>query len=226
MAINADAGRKAAHSLIIGTTGAGKSQACKNLIPASKVRLVAFDPDGDHSWKPVPGQKKPRSHQCYGYDNFNQFCRELLKADKSGRPFRIAYTGAKGDKDFENFCGVVWDILDGKVDTHIILEEVGQFTKSKGPALEEYGDLLRRGRKYGAIAYTVAQRAAEVPSTARQQCRFRYVGLVDGEDDAKSAAKFVDITAASLLAIEPDTLTFYRKESGKAATKMRFKYIK
>uniref|UniRef100_UPI0032B1C0E7 hypothetical protein n=1 Tax=uncultured Spongiibacter sp. TaxID=870896 RepID=UPI0032B1C0E7 len=149
---------------------------------------------------------------------------ELMKADRSGKPYRLAYTGASKAADFERFCLAVWDVLDGSKETHILLEEVAQFTASSGPALEAYGNLLRRGRKYGGIVYTIGQRAAEIPSTARQQSPVRYVGVLDGESDAKAAAKFADVTAAKLLAIPPDTLTFYRKESGKPAEIVKFKY--
>lgn len=210
MATNPDGSRKSGHTLIIGTTGAGKSQCCKNLIPNRGIRFIAFDPEGEH-----PAQ---------GFDSFPAFCRELIKADRSGKNYRLAYTGAKSDKDFERFCKAVWDVLDGRKDTHILLEEVAQFTRSSGVALDEYGNLLRRGRKYGAIVYTIGQRAAEIPSTARQQSPIRYVGVVDGEADAKSAAKFADVTAQTLLDIEPDTLTFYKKVTGKPAEKVKFTY--
>lgn len=211
MAINPDVGRKSQNTLIIGTTGAGKSQACKNLVPRRGVRFIAFDPEGEHP--------------AAGFESFPQFCRELVKADRSGKPYRLAYTGAKSDKDFERFCVAVWDVLDGNKDTHVLLEEVAQFTKSSGPALQEYGNLLRRARKYGGIIYTVGQRAAEIPTTALQQSPIRYVGLVDGEHDAKSAAKFADVTAAKLMAIPPNTLTFYRKQTGQAAEIIKFKYL-
>ncbi|WP_269619948.1 hypothetical protein [Zhongshania sp. BJYM1] len=228
MAINADPSRKPQGHLVIGTTGAGKSQVCKNRIPSSGVRLVAFDPDGDHSipyGKPDRFAGKRKWKPCIGFDSMAQFSKTLRQADLSGKPYRIAYTGAKKPVDFERFCLGVWDILDGDVDTHVILEEVGQFTASSGPALADYGDLLRRGRKYGCIPYTVAQRSAEVPSTARQNSRFRYVGLVDGEDDAKSAQKYAGVSWDKLLEIEPDTLTFYLKETGRPAEKVQLNYI-
>ena len=210
MAINPDVSRRNRNTLIIATTGGGKSQAAKNLIPGRGVRFIAFDPEGEHP--------------AHGLDSFKAFCRELMRADSSGKPYRLAYTGGSTDKDFEKFCRAVWDVLDGQQETHILLEEVAQFTKTSGPAMEAYGNLLRRGRKYGAIVYTIGQRAAEIPTTARQQSTIRYVGLVDGEDDAKTAAKYADVTAAKLLEIPPNTLTFYRKETGLKAEKIQFKY--
>lgn len=213
MAINPDGSRKAKHTVVIGTTGAGKSQCLKNIIPARGVRVVAFDPEGEHV--------KP---SC-SFDSFPRFCRELLNADRSGMNYRIAYTGARSAADFERFCAAVWDVLDGTTETHLLLEEVAQFTKSSGPAMDAYGNLLRRGRKYGGICYTVAQRAQELPTTARQQSPIRYVGVVDGADDAKAAAKYADVTAQTLLDIPPDTLTFYRKVTGQPSEKVQFEYI-
>lgn len=211
MAINPDGSRKARHTIIIGTTGAGKSQACKNLVPARAIRLVAFDPEGEH--------------KATGFDSFPAFCRELMRADRSGKNYRLAYTGAKSAADFERFCAAVWDVLDGKTETHVLLEEVAQFTKSAGPALDAYGNLLRRGRKYGAICYTIAQRASELPSTARQQCPVRYVGLVDGLADAKAASSFADVAPDKLLEIQPDTLTFVKKVTGQPPETVKFKYL-
>jgi len=211
MAINQDGSRKKLHTLVLGTSGSGKTQACKNLISQSGIRFVAFDPEGEHTKN--------------GFDSFKEFSAVLKKADISGKPYRLAYTGATCEKDFERFCEAVWDVLDGRKETYVLLEEVGQFTESSGPAMKKFRNLLLRGRKYGAIVYTVAQRPAEIPSTARQQSTFRYVGLMDGEDDAKAAAKFADVTAQKLLDIEPDTLTFYRKQTGKPAELLKFKYL-
>lgn len=211
MAINQNAGHKARHCVIIGATGAGKSQALKNLIPRRGVRLVAFDPDNDHG--------------CIAYDSLGKFAKALKAADKSGKNYRISYTGAKNADQFEAFCAMAWEVLDGNKDTHIILEEAAQFTASSGPALESLGNLLLRGRKYGAIIYTIGQRAAELPTTVRNNSAHKYVGVVEGLDDAKSAAKLVDVKPEILMKTPPDELRFWWRQTGKSPEYTQFKYM-
>jgi DNA helicase HerA-like ATPase len=227
MPINRNGSLGARHRLILGTTGAGKSQACKNLIPPKGMRFLAFDPEGEHSRDIRLGSAKGKlDHgQAWGFVSFADFCRELIEADKSRVPFRLAYTGAKNNEDFARFCRVAFDVLDGNHDTEILLEEAPQFTRGGGPAETEFKNLLNRGRKYGAIVTVVAQAPAEISTTARNQCKNRYVGLMDGEHDAKAASKLISVPQADIEAIEPDTLTFFSKKSGLPAEKIRFKYI-
>lgn len=213
MAINENPALLNQHVTIIGTSGAGKSQVCKHLVPPRGVRFVAFDPDSDHR---VPAGCR--------FDAFNQFCRALIQADRSGKPFRLAYSGGHSAADFQRFCEVLWDILDGNTLTHIALEEAGDFCASSGPAKNAFGRLLRRSRKYGGIIYTISQRGAELPTTARTQVKFKYVGIVD-EDDLKTAAKYAGVTPEQLAEIEPDTLTFYKREANNPPEKVQFSYL-
>lgn len=211
MAINRNGKHDARHCVIIGATGAGKSQAIKNLIPRRGVRLVAFDPDNDHG--------------CIAYDSLGKFAKALKAADKSGKNYRISYTGAKNPEQFEAFCAMAWEVLDGNKDTHIILEEAAQFTASSGPALEGLGNLLLRGRKYGAIIYTIGQRAAELPTTVRNNSAHKYVGVVEGLDDAKSATKLVDVKPEILMQTPPKELRFWHRETGREPEYIQFEYM-
>ncbi|MDX1269286.1 MAG: hypothetical protein R3311_18090, partial [Oceanisphaera sp.] len=126
--------------------------------------------------------------------------------------------------EFERFCRGAFDALDGQHDTHVILEEAARYTKGSGPADEHFGNLLQRGRKYGAICYTVGQRAAELPTTARRLSDTVMVGYVS-PDDRKAAAELLGISVDQVGQIEPGKLEFWVREPGKEPYKRRFKYM-
>lgn len=217
MAVNPDPSIKVRHVIVIGATGSGKSQAIKNLLPRRGARVVAFDPDQDHDVHHFPTRAA--------------WAKALMAADRSGKAYRIGWEGASMAAHFEQFCAAVWDVLDGRKETHIVLEEASQFCKSAGPALEGLGNLLRRGRKYNAVCYTVGQRASELPTTARTQSPVKYVGRCD-PDDRAAGAKLVGVTVADIEKLENlPTVNghlppaFWKKEPGKAAELVVFKYI-
>ena len=209
MAVNADTSKPARHVLVIADTGGGKSQVIKNLIPRRGVRVLAFDPDQDH----------PVHH----FESGGRWAKEVVKALRSGKPFRLGWCGANA-KDFDRFCQCTFDALDGRYDTHIILEEAAEFAGTSGPSRDAFGNLQRRARKFGGILYTVGQRAAEVPTTARRQAKVKYIGYVDPEDQL-AAAKLGGLTLEQVQEIQPDTLTFWRCEKGKPPEKVKIKYM-
>lgn len=211
MAVNKNPKLDARHTLVVGTTGAGKSQAVKNLVPRRGARVIAFDPDGDHG--------------CHEFDTLPRFARELSKADRSGRPYRLAFTGATKPADLQRFCECVWAVLDGTKDTHVILEEAAQFTTGSGPASDALGNLYLRSRKYGGILYGIGQRAAEIPSTMRMNSAHKYVGVLEGMLDAKAAAGMIDVPPERLMETPPGELRFWYKASGRPAEQRQFKYM-
>ncbi|WP_101675630.1 type IV secretory system conjugative DNA transfer family protein [Alloalcanivorax mobilis] len=211
MAVNKNPALDARHTLVVGATGAGKSQAIKNLIPRRGVRVIAFDPDGDHG--------------CHEFASLPAFARELKRADRSGRNYRLAYTGATSPDDLQRFCSCVWAVLDGNRDTHVILEEAAQFTSGSGPATDALANLYLRSRKYGGILYGVGQRAAEIPSTMRMNSAHKYIGVLQGSLDAKAAMAMTDIPVETLLKTPPKQLRFWRKSDGEAPEYLQFKYL-
>lgn len=208
MAINADPSKKSRHVLLIADTGGGKSQAIRHLIPKKGVRVLAFDPDQDH--------------RVHHFDDGAKWAKEVMRALKSGKAFRLGWCGTNA-KDFDRFCRCTHDALDGRHDTHVILEEAAEFAGTSGPARDGFGNLLRRARKFGGILYIVGQRAVEVPTTARRLSKVKYIGYVDPEDQV-AAAKLGGLTLEQVQEIQVDTLTFWRCEKGKPPEKVQFKY--
>lgn len=197
------------HVCVIGSSGAGKSQVLKNLIPGRGVRVLAWDPDEDHKV----------SH----FGSVTEWAKHVLAALKSGKAFRLGVRDGTNRKEFERFCQGAFDALDGNHETHVILEEAARYTQGSGPADEHLGNLLQRGRKYGAICWTVGQRAAELPTTVRRLSDTVMVGYV-APDDRKAAADLLGISPEKVAEIEPGKLEFWIRVPGKEPVKKRFKY--
>ena len=204
MAINPNTAWPNLHNLYLAASGGGKSQAIKQNkeIPAQGARVVAWDVDEDHSVR--------------HFDSRPAFARALLSACKSGRGFRIGWAGAGDVGTFEWFCQLVFAALDGRVKTHVLIEELADVSPSAGKATPAFGQLLRRGRKYGAVIHAASQRGTEISKTVYTQCSRHWVGIQEGVD--------VD-RMARLCAVPPDLikglkpLQFLYKEAGKPPVK-------
>lgn len=155
------------NTLYLGRSGAGKSQALKQNpeIPKSGVRVLLYDPNSDH--------------KATRYRDKASFGKAALSALKSGRGFRVAYTGGCSEEDHEWFCAFVWSILDGKKFTYVIDEELGGSGQRTGSAAPHHARLINQGRKYGLIYHGVIQFAQELPKTVYRNCDVKYVGRLD-----------------------------------------------
>lgn len=196
------------HVCIIGDTGAGKSVLIRHLVPRRGVRVLAFDPDKDHS--------------VHHFDSGPAWIKAVISGVKSGKPYRIGWVGSNAN-DFVRFCTAAFEALDGNVDTHVICEEAADFCKGSGPARDGFGTLLRRARKYAGIVYTVGQRAAELPTTVRNQSQVKYIGFVDPAD-RKAAAELGGLTVDQVAEIKPGNLEFWVCVKGQEPYKKRFPY--
>lgn len=166
------------HTLFLGGTGTGKSQALRQCpeIPAKGARVILWDNNGDHAGLHTENKK--------------QFIR-LLKTGISqhastGKGFRVAYAGYDHD-DFEWFCNVVWAVLDGDHLTYVIGEELSQVCKHPGKASPNAARLLNQGRKFGLVFHGVSQKPQEISKTFFDQCDRKYIGCFRGDNAAKMA---------------------------------------
>ena len=144
MARNENVAHPNGHTFYLSMTGGGKSTALKANpdIPKRGGRALIYDPDLDH-W-------------ALHTHTLADFLRHVRAAARSGKPYRIAYTGRQDDQketvdNFERFCKIVWAVLDGTPgkEVDVIIEELADVSPGAGRATVEFGRLLRRSRKYG-----------------------------------------------------------------------------
>lgn len=193
--VNSNPGLKARHTLYLATTGGGKSQAVRQnpAIPWKTGRIVMWDQAGDY----------PGLH-C---DTRRGFIKALRAGIESGKGFRVAFSGEASIENYEWWIEVVWSILDGNHDTHIIAEELSGVCSSAGKASPNAAILLNQCRKYGGIFHGVSQKPQEVAKTYYDQAAYKWIGQQKGLAMRKKMAAEIGITPEEIGALEP--LQFY-----------------
>ncbi|WP_419536209.1 hypothetical protein [Endozoicomonas sp.] len=207
--INPNTQHKNEHTLYLGGSGAGKSQAVINnpAIP-KKGRIILWDASGDHAGIHTEDKR--------------EFLK-LLKAGIKRGSFRVAYAGSTVE-DYEWFCGVVWAVLDGNHKTHVIAEELSQVCKHAGKASNNAAVLLNQGRKYGLVFHGVSQKPQEISKTYFDQCERKYIGVFRGKNASLMADYLAsDLTGADISALQP--LQFYY-DDGQATSQPVLKKMK
>ncbi|MDX1801579.1 MAG: hypothetical protein R3303_11660 [Marinobacter sp.] len=195
------------HCFVAAKTGGGKSQLMRNeLIPKAGIRALFWDVDTDH--------------KCTRYSNRGAFLAALKSADRSGKPFRIGWSGDDDPATFEWFCRAAWAVLDGERETWVICEEMADL--GMGQKMPDFfRKLMVRGRKYGAIVITTTQRCQEVPKALITQPANRYIGLHE-DQDSRYLERATGIRSADIETLKP--LTFWHKGpdgTSKISTKYR-----
>ncbi|WP_163557148.1 ATP-binding protein [Halomonas sp. NO4] len=168
MAVNPDTSLPNRHRLVIGATGAGKSQLIRELIPASGVCLLGWDTDEDH-----PG---------HHYASRAAYAKAVAAALRSGRPFRLLWAGANDLKTWEWWCGLAFAALDGRRPTELLVEELADVSPTAGKASPAFGELIRRARKYNGGLTLATQRGTEISKTVYTQCAEYWIGRVEATD--------------------------------------------
>lgn len=199
MAIKPDTSRANKNTLYLACSGGGKSQALfqNKEVPYRGARVLLWDIDHDH--------------RCHRYETLAEFKRAVIAGVKSGRGFRIGYSGADTVENFERFCAIVWAALDGRRVTYIVIEELADVSPSAAKATPEFGRLLRKGRKFGAQLHITSQRGTEIAKTCYTQCKIKFVGQQEGEDVPRMA-KVAGVSPEQIQAL--GELHFYKKEAG------------
>lgn len=212
MAINPNTGHENQHVIVAAASGGGKSQLIgQELLPkGAGHRVLLWDPDEDYK----ANRFKDRA----------QFARAVAAANKSGKGFRLAFSGRSTESNFQWFCKLVMAALDGNKITHVIIEELADVSPSAGKALPEFGELLRRGRKYGARVVMATQRGTEIPKTAWTQVKTKYIGQQEAGDRVRMSRE-AGISEGEIQLLKP--LEFFQKPAGAAEpTKISLKYKK
>lgn len=211
MARNQNTEHRNGHTFYIAMSEGGKSTALKNnpLIPKRGGRGLFYDPDLDH-W----------ALHCH---TINEYLSHVKSALRSGKPFRIAYTG-RGDskreavENFERWCRIAWGVLDGDAgkETDLIIEELADVSPGAGKATVEFGQLLRRSRKYGGRLHMTSQRPQEISKTALSQAGTLWIGIQQTATDRAHVAGLIDVPVEDLAKLEK--LQFYVKNGPRPAT--------
>jgi hypothetical protein len=201
MAVNPDTKHDNKHSIYIGCSGSGKTQALKQNPHLKKAkRVLLWDIDSDHN--------------AVRFENRATFARAVASALKSGKGFKLAYSGADAVKNFEWFCRLSWLAMDGKKQTVIVVEELADVSPSVAKATPEFGRILRKSRKFGGVLLMTSQRGQEIPKTAYNQVSVTYVGQQKGGDIAK-VAKDLGLSIDAIAGLQK--LNFWVVTQGAAA---------
>lgn len=213
--VNPNPSLSARHTLYLATTGGGKSQAVLQnpAIPwrQKTARIVMWDQAGDY----------PGLH-C---DTRAGFIRHLRAGIAGGGGFRVAFSGPATVENFEWWCEVVWSILDGNHDTHIIAEELSGVCPSAGKATPNAAILLNQSRKFGGIFHGISQKPQEVAKTYYDQAALKYVGQQKGAAMRRKMAGEIGVTPDQVAALEP--LQFFKDDgSAKEPDIVTLKYKK
>lgn len=201
MAIRPDTQHSNRHTGYLAASGYGKSQALGQNpdIPAKGARVLMWDPDEDYRATRFTDRKK--------------FVRAVSACIRSGKGFRLAWSGT-GDVDtFEWFCQVVWAALDGEHLTYLIIDELSTVQPSSGKATPAFGELCRRGRKYGLIMHWCSQRSEEISKTVFTQTQSYWIGYPNDTCPPGGVAKLARIARChvdDLYALQP--LQYYQKK--------------
>lgn len=194
MACNPDTRLPNRHRLVLGATGAGKSQLIRALVPERGARVLGWDTDEDH--------------QGHHFETRAAYARAVARALESGQPFRLMWAGANDLKTFEWWCALVFAALDGSKATEIIIEELADVSPSAGKASPKFGELIRRARKYNGRLTLATQRGTEISKTVYTQAAEFWIGRQEATDVARMS-RLAAVTEGRLNAVKP--LEYIRK---------------
>lgn len=162
-----------------------------------------------------------RDHPAHQFKKLSAFFLALDKANKSGRGFRIAYTGDASPDNFELWSHGVWEILDGKKITYLLVEEYSDCCRGAG-ALSAGKDFYHRrlwtqSRKYGGIIHATSQRPQLISKDALGNAGQIWASSMDTRA-AKRVGDEIDISAGALRDLQPGH--FYHWRMGGDAQKI------
>lgn len=198
------------HEYVIGGSGSGKSFYVKSQINNAG-RLLVFDPDDEYAEvKGITTVFSPK-----------ELLAVIKKSGTSGR-VKVRYV-ANGKAQFDFICAVAfaWG------NCAFVAEEIADVT-STAKASENWGKVVRRGRKRGIKIYAVTQRPAEADKTIFTQVAKIRCGRLDGKGDKMRVAENMQCDVNLISNLLPlDFLEFNRKDGSLfAGHKQRRKNIR
>lgn len=144
----------------------------------------------------------------------------LARAHRSGKGFRIAYTGDPSPAAFEVWAHGLWEILDGNRETFGIVEEYADCCEGPGAInpkrLFYHRRLWTQSRKYGGIIHATSQRPQLISKDAFQAGRI-WASYMDF-DAAVKTGKALNIHHSELDKCQPGE--FWFRGDGRPAEKI------
>lgn len=188
------------HRLMMGTSGSGKSSRIRELMRTEKPRhLIAWDPDEDYEIR-------------HRYRSVAAFIRALKSAIASGRPFQIALTVPPTVERFEQYCRAAWAVADCRRTLTVLCEELADVSPSAGKATPAFGELVRKGRKYGVEVWAVTQSPAEISKTIYRNVGIKWAGMQEDEASVKRISQVLRVPVAEVEGLQP--LEYFEKRAG------------
>lgn len=211
MAINENTHHKNNHTMYLAQSGYGKSQTLirrGNLFNATGNRILLWDTNKDH--------KADR------FEKLSDLARAVKVANKSGRGFRLAYSGEPSPDAFEIWSEIYWNILDGNKITYACIEEYSDCCRGAG-LLSQRQDFYHRrlwtqGRKYGGIIHATSQRPQLISKDALGNAGIIYASYMD-LSAAKRVAAEMDINFMDLKSCKVGE--FFYRNNGSIAEKIK-----
>lgn len=163
-------------------------------------RVVLWDNNDDHK----------ADVRC---SKLSDFFRNLAEAERSRKPYRVAYNGDAAPHIFEQWARGVWSILDGNRITRAIVEEYSDCCR--GPGLLDYQKdyhhrkLWTQGRKYGLILDVTSQRPQLISKDSLGNAGIIWAGHMD-TSAAERIGKEIDVPWREIMACEVGE--FFRKD--------------
>jgi len=188
------------HTIAIAMSGGGKTYFLTNhpLIKRRGVRLAVWDPY--------------ETHKVDYAKSVSGFVKKLAAGVKSKKGFRIGLAVNPTVKAFEAFCKALWVAADGNKELVVIVGELADVATA-GKASENWGQMVRVGRKYGVVLFVETQRPQEIDKTIFTQTGRKWVGYLEPYDHAY-VERNVGLEKGSLKTIEYESYhCFYKKGS-------------
>lgn len=187
--------------LVTATSGGGKSTWVKRQVRGAR-RLLVWDPDGEYSG--IVQTHTTRS----------TFIAALRKRCGRSSPMRLGLTVDPTEAAFEWWAAAVFAVACATRPMVVVAEEIADVTRT-AKASTAWGQLVRRGRKYGVQLFAVTQRPAECDKTIYSQTAYKWVGVLESEADRKRLASLIGIRPEVLAELKP--LECYYKRPGAPA---------
>jgi hypothetical protein len=185
--------------VVVGSSGSGKSAWVKQQISRHR-RVLVWDIEGEYERET-------------GFLGVHSRAALVARLRACKGPARIAYVpGSVKEFGWWARCAFAWGRL---APCAVVAEETADVTNpSKAP--EGWGQLIRRGRKWGIVTYAVTQRPAESDKTAVGNAALIHCGRLARAKDRVYMAAELDIELARMTALKP--LEWIEREAGGTIT--------